>query len=145
MFSRYHMEQKKIIEASCNNNMHNAEKDFCSCYFWRFESHFFSDRVKKNVVYLVCMALFWISREDKSKWIPFLKRKLVFLYVDNKLDVPKCRFIMKKVVQTAACVYTYICGGHKIICGYNFVALLSSMLSKYRNQSTDFHSIRWQH
>ena len=52
---------------------------------------------------------------------------------------------MKKVVQNAACIYTYICGGHKIICGYNFVALLGSMLSKYRNQSTDFHSIRWQH
>ena len=38
--SSYHMEQKTFIEASCIYNIHTVEKNFYSCYFWRFVSRF---------------------------------------------------------------------------------------------------------
>ena len=52
------------------------------------------------MVYLVCIILLWISREDKTKWMPFIRRKLflcfwkVVLYVDNYFNLPKYKFIM---------------------------------------------------
>ena len=54
-------------------------KVFCSCFFWRFESRIFSDRVKRLVVYLVSIILLCIFREGKTKWILLLRNKLVFL------------------------------------------------------------------
>ena len=38
---------------------------------------------KKLVVYLVCVTLLLISREDKTKEISFMSSKFVFLYVDS--------------------------------------------------------------
>ena len=52
------------------------------------------------MVYLVCIILLWISREDKTKWMPFIRRKLflcfwkVVLYVDYYFNLPKYKFIM---------------------------------------------------
>ena len=71
---------KQAVTTTCT-----LEKTFyCSSYFWRFVSRFFfSDRVKKLVVYLVCITLLWISGEDKTKWMSFMRGKLVFRYVDG--------------------------------------------------------------
>ena len=38
------MEQKAFIKESCN--IGNGENTPCSCYFWRFVSYFFLDKVK---------------------------------------------------------------------------------------------------
>ena len=46
--SSYHTSEKTFIEASCINKIHTAEIGFCNCYFWRFVSPFFSERVKKS-------------------------------------------------------------------------------------------------
>ena len=70
----YLMEQKHFIKVSFISNIHTGENVFCSCYFWRFLSRFFSDRVTK----LVSMSLFWICREDKTKWILHMRSELVF-------------------------------------------------------------------
>ena len=45
------------------------------------------ESVEKLVVYLVCMTLLSISREDRTKWILFIRIRPVFLYVSNLLDV----------------------------------------------------------
>ena len=47
------IESKTFIEASCTNNKHTGEKDFCCCYFWRFVSRFFSDSVKSIINYSI--------------------------------------------------------------------------------------------
>ena len=57
MPSGHHMEQKTLIEASCTNNMHTEEKVFCTFNFLffahlKFVSAFFSDRVRKLVIYI---------------------------------------------------------------------------------------------
>ena len=76
------MEQKTFIKASCNN-IHTGEKVFAGASFEGFRVVFFSGRVAKPVVYLICMTLLWISRGCKTKLISFMRSKLVFLYVDN--------------------------------------------------------------
>ena len=86
------MKYKTFFEASCKHNMHTGEKVFCNCYFG---SRLFSERLKKLVVYLICMTLVWISREDKIKRILITKTRLVLLYVDSKFDVPKCKYAWK--------------------------------------------------
>ena len=67
MSSRYHVEEKIVLQASSNHNINTGENVSCSCYFLRFGSRLFSDRVKELVVYLVCMTLLCTSREDKTK------------------------------------------------------------------------------
>ena len=52
------MEGKTLIEATWRKGFKQL--------VLRFVSRFFSDRIKTFVVYLVCMSLLWISREDKT-------------------------------------------------------------------------------
>ena len=51
MAANYRTKETKNIEVSCTNNVHIGQKDFWSCYFWKFLSGFFSSRVKKLEVY----------------------------------------------------------------------------------------------
>ena len=62
----YHMEYKKRIKASCNNNIHIGEKVFCSYQFWRFVSRFFSDRLRKCSIFgLYDSSLNFQGRQDQ--------------------------------------------------------------------------------
>ena len=54
--SSYHMEQKTFIEASCINNIHTGEKNFCTCWFWRFMNRLDLDRLKDLKCTLVCKS-----------------------------------------------------------------------------------------
>ena len=40
-----------FIEASCTNNIHTGEKNFCSYHFEKVVGRFISDKVKNRVVY----------------------------------------------------------------------------------------------
>ena len=51
MSSSCHMEYKTFIKACCTNNIQTGEKVFCRCYFSKFVSCFFADRIKKPVAY----------------------------------------------------------------------------------------------
>ena len=67
------------------------------------------------------MTLLCISREDKTKWILIIRIRLVFSHADSKFDV---NMLEKIAVWNNGCVLAFFCGGHKIICGYNFAAPL---------------------
>ena len=61
-----------LFKASCINNIHTGENDFffCSCYFWRFVSRFFSDSKKLVVYFGLCESfLVFQRREDQIKII----------------------------------------------------------------------------
>ena len=51
------------MEASCTNNIHSGEKSLCCCNFSRFVSGFFSEKVKKCLVYFALFE-FCISRSQ---------------------------------------------------------------------------------
>ena len=76
------MEEKTFIEASCVYNMHTGGNVFRSCYFWRFVSRFFWDRVKKLVFTLVCVSVLCISRDEATKQLLFMRSKFNFLHAD---------------------------------------------------------------
>ena len=67
-----------------------------SCEFCEISKNTFSDRTplvsasEKLVVYLICMTLLWISRDDKTRRTLLMSRKLVFLYIDISFEEPKC-------------------------------------------------------
>ena len=65
------MEEKTFIEASCVYNMHTGGNVFRSCYFWRFVSRFFWDRVKKLVVHfsLYEFSLYFQKRDDQTNTV----------------------------------------------------------------------------
>ena len=46
---------------------------------------------------MVCMSLPYISREQKTKQILFMRSKSFFLRVNFYFDVPKCIFKKKKI------------------------------------------------
>ena len=69
-------------------------KGFLQLLLLKFKS--FSDKVKKLVVYLACITLLWISREDKTKLILFMRNELAFLYVDSYFDVPNVLIYLEK-------------------------------------------------
>ena len=73
-FSVYHMKLKALFETSCTSNINNEENVFWSCYFWRFVSHFFSDRLKKLAVHFGLREFSLHSREDKTIKILFIQR-----------------------------------------------------------------------
>ena len=84
------------MEASFIIDIHTCKRLFCSYCFCKSVRRFFSDRVKRFVLYtLVCMSLLCMHREDRTKQILFLGRKFSFPYVDIQSDVPKCKFILK--------------------------------------------------
>ena len=66
--SSYHMEQKTFIEASCIYNIHTGEKNFCSCYFWRFSFRF--GQIKKLEVYfgLYQSSFTFIEKKRPNKY-----------------------------------------------------------------------------
>ena len=103
-----------------------GEKFYFSGYFFgRFGIRFFSDRVKKLVVYLHYMTLLWISGEDETNWILIIRIRLVFLYVDGNFDVPNCKYAWKKSTWKCwLCFHLFFVVDTKMICGYNFVAPL---------------------
>ena len=73
-FSVYHMKLKALFETSCTSNITNEENVFWSCYFWRFVSRFFSDRLKKLAVHFGLWEFSLHSREDKTIKILFIQR-----------------------------------------------------------------------
>ena len=93
--SSYHMEEETLIEASCTNNIHTVDKNFCSSNFLKFVNLFFSDRVKTFYHTLVCMNL-----DKRSLDFAFLETRipnkyclwgveLIFLHEDIYFD-EKC-------------------------------------------------------
>ena len=66
MTSSYHIELKTFIEARCTNNVHTGE-----IKGKRFVGRFFSDKVRKRVVYFGLFEggflFFFISRGKKTK------------------------------------------------------------------------------
>ena len=72
-FSVYHMELKTLFETSCTSNITSEENVFWSCYFWRFVSRFFSDRLKKLAVHFGLCEFSLHSREGKTKKILFIQ------------------------------------------------------------------------
>ena len=83
-------------------------------------------KIKKLVVYLVCMSLLWISREDKTKRILFIRNKFVFLFVDSLL-VHKCKFVRKN--SSSKCWLCWLVDAKKFY-GYNAVTPLNLYLYK---------------
>ena len=73
-FSVYHMKLKALFETSCTSSITNEENVFWSCYFWRFVSRFFSDRLKKLAVHFGLWEFSLHSREDKTIKILFIQR-----------------------------------------------------------------------
>ena len=68
---------------------------FATATFPRFVRRFFSDRVKKLVVYFgLCESSLHFQRRE-TKQIVFMGRKLSFPYIDIQFDVPKGKFILK--------------------------------------------------
>ena len=72
--------KKKIIEASCIHDIHTWERLFCYCYFSRLVRRFFSDGVKKLVVYfgLYESSLHFQRREDQIDNACLWEENLVF-------------------------------------------------------------------
>ena len=64
--------QKQCLPVIIWNKKHLSMKLYKKHKHWRktflqFANPFFSERVKKLAVYLVCISLFWICSEDKAK------------------------------------------------------------------------------
>ena len=81
--------KKKFIEASCTSNTHTVEKLYLED-FWVVS--FQTENTKLHYT-SVCMRLIWVSREEKTKWILFMRSKFIFLHVDSKFDVWKFKFL----------------------------------------------------
>ena len=72
------------------------------------------------------MSLLWISREDKTKRMLFIRNKFVFLFVDSLL-VHKCKFVRKN--SCSKCWLCWLVDAKKFY-GYNAVTPLNLYLYK---------------
>ena len=61
------------------------------------------------------MTFLWISREDKTKWKLIIRIGLVFLYVDSKFDMPKCKYALKNNSFNILIVFSPIFVAERII------------------------------
>ena len=75
-------------------------------------SRFFSDRVTKLVVCLVCMSLLWTFGEDESKWILLMRSMLSCMQIVSLVS-QIVNLSWKTVVQNADYVFAYFWGGYK--------------------------------
>ena len=79
---------------------------------------FFSKRAKKLARYSVFMSPLWISRDEKTKQLLFMRSRFIFVHVD------KCTFFLKNssLKWWLCSLQKQFCGGHKNNFVYNFVA-----------------------
>ena len=105
MSSGYHMGKKIFIEASYINSIHTWEIFFAAVIF-ECVCRFYSYKVKT-----ICMSLICISRQRKTKWIPFMRSKFNFPYVNSLMFLP--------IIVVNA----------NIIFGYNYGAPLMKLLT----------------
>ena len=82
MLSSYHMGQKAFIKASCIDNIHTREKFFAAATFEGLLVISVLKEWKTLWFTLVCMSLFYISREESVNQIHFIKNKFSFLHED---------------------------------------------------------------
>ena len=75
---------------------------------------------------MVCISLLCVSREEKTKKVLFIGKKISFPYLDAQPDVPKCKLILKNSSFKLQVVFPPIfVVDTKIIYGHNFVAPLN--------------------
>ena len=87
------------------------KKIFWSCYVLRYVSRFFSDRLRKLVVYfgLHVSSLYLYKREDQINTV----HKLVFNMQIFSLTCLNGNSFWNVAVSNVDYVFAYFCGGHK--------------------------------
>ena len=82
---------KQLVSITCTLE----KKLFCSCYFRRLVSPFFSKIVENCSILSSAMSIFYISRERKTKLVLFMRSRFRFLQVYIQFDVPEFIIVQK--------------------------------------------------